>query len=130
MNTNEILDKKYGHSFMFLEELFWIDILTISLEKYQGSVLIASESLGISTQTFRNRCRQHGVIIDCYRDKRYGIRLDRLNKWNKWKSEIDDALKSTSNRKEIAKMLGLKYKTLCQRMRTLETINCNTVENK
>lgn len=116
MNIDEILNKKHGNAFMYLEENFWIEILNKTLEKTKGNVTHACEILGISPVTFRIRCRNHGVDVDLYRSKKRKERKDRIETHKYWRYIITKAFTNTRCVSEASRNIGWNRSTLYRRM--------------
>lgn len=105
---------------MVLEELFWVDLLNKSLEKTKGNVAESCEILGISSTTFRLRCKRHGVDASSYRDKKVKERKDRIETRKYWKYLITRAMEENQgNKVEAAKSLGWTRSTFYRRMQII-----------
>ena len=116
MNVKTILDKKKGNAFVHLEEKFWIEMLTASLEKTKGNVLEVCRILGISKNTVVKRCAMHGVDPNTYRTEALRVRKTQAEDHAYWKYIITRAFSKTKNTSEAARNLGWNRTTLQRRM--------------
>lgn len=117
MNIPEILNKKDGYAFMVLEEMFWIEVINEALKKSKGNVLAASENLGISPVTLRNRCTKHGINIKEHKVRSYKEREDRKETRKYWEFVIKKAFtgKDTTIH-QAAENVGWSSSTMYRRM--------------
>lgn len=109
-----VLNQKNGNAFIYLEEMFWIDMLTNALEENLGNIANTAKMLGLDRSTLTRRIFMHGINVKRIKDECYT-----LSNQAKWRKEIKHALSSTPTLTAAAKMLGWNRTTLTARMARL-----------
>lgn len=110
------MKEKSGYAFMVIEEMFWIDVLSASLELTKGNVSKAVDHLGISRTTFASRCKQHGVNPCSFKKAEPVKRVDEETK-NYWRKKIISVMSRTDTISQAARELNWNRTTLQSRMK-------------
>lgn len=115
-NVKQAIKEKSGYAFMVIEEMFWIDVLSASLELTKGNASKAADKLGISRITFASRCKKHGVDPLKFSQLEPAKRIDEETKAY-WRKKITSAMSNTSNISQAARELNWNRTTLQSRMK-------------
>ena len=115
-NVKQAIKEKSGYAFMVVEEMFWIDVLSASLELTKGNASKAADKLGISRITFASRCKKHGVDPFDFKKAEPVKRVDEETKAY-WRKKITGVMSNTSNISQAARELNWNRTTLQSRMK-------------
>lgn len=115
-NVKQAIKEKSGYAFMIIEEMFWIDVLSASLELTKGNASKAADSLGISRITFASRCKKHGVDPLKFSQLEPAKRIDEETKAY-WRKKITSVMSNTNNISQAARELNWNRTTLQSRMK-------------
>lgn len=115
-NVKQAMKEKSGYAFMVIEEMFWIDVLSASLELTKGNASKAADKLGISRITFASRCKKHGVDPLKFSQLEPAKRIDEETK-DYWRKKITSVMSNTSNISQAARELNWNRTTLQSRMK-------------
>ena len=112
--VKQVIKEKDGYSFMVLEEMFWIEVLTVALDLFGGNVDLSSRKLGISRTTFLGRCRKHGIKPKEFKKCKSRIKEEVRQEW---KAKLVAVLSKETNFSEAARLLGWNRTTMKSRMK-------------
>ena len=107
----ETMIKFKGRAFMHLQDAFMMEVLTNALELSEGSVLLASQTLGMSNTTFKSWCEKLGIGTDAH------LTDEELKKKE---SLIKRALLKYPSKAQAARSLGVHRVTLNRWMKKLD----------
>jgi len=120
MKKSEILEAiktKQGYAFSVIEEKFWIDLLTVTLEQTEGNATKAADILGINRGTFRTRCSLYGIKPYDFKNSMELRQRTSNEKKIEWRKKIIRVMSNTDNIAQAAREIGWNRNTLISRMK-------------
>lgn len=113
----EAIKTKKGYAFSVIEEKFWIDLLTVTLEQTEGNATKAADILGINRGTFRTRCSLYGIKPYDFKNSMELRQRTSDEKKIEWRKKIIRVMSNTDNIAQAAREIGWNRNTLISRMK-------------
>ena len=113
----EAIKTKQGYAFSVIEEKFWIDLLTVTLEQTEGNATKAADILGINRGTFRTRCSLYGIKPHEFKNSMELRQRTSDEKKIEWRKKIIRVMSNTDNIAQAAREIGWNRNTLISRMK-------------